>query len=202
MFIVFEGIDGSGKTTQVKLLSQKLDRLKIKHILTSEPSSGAIGQFIRSKEKEYSHKSSRDMTSAAWQMLFWADRIDNYESTINPALEAGKIVICDRYFLSCFSYGGYGVSNNIPNILDGFKSHLKKPDQTFWIDIPVETALARIIERDGKILPHRDNRLDNVRLKYKAAYEDDGLREYFGDIIRIDGSKDKEGVHADIYKFF
>lgn len=99
-FIVLEGPDGSGTTTHAALLGEKLGRIGHDVLLTAEPTTGAIGTFIREQLK----KKSIDSPSAL-QLLFCADRAAHIETVIKPALAAGKTVISDRYVISTLVYG-------------------------------------------------------------------------------------------------
>ncbi len=99
-FIVLEGPDGSGTTTQSKLLAEKFRSMGKEVILTAEPTDSAIGKFIREQLKLKTIPSA-----SALQLLFCADRAAHIETVIKPALEAGKIVISDRYVISTLVYG-------------------------------------------------------------------------------------------------
>ena len=100
-FIVFEGIDGTGKSTQIKLLANTLVKLGHKVVLTREPTEGVYGQKIRALYQ------NRSAVSASEELeLFIKDRREHIESVIKPALEAGNVVLCDRYFLSTAAYQG------------------------------------------------------------------------------------------------
>ena len=101
IFIVIEGLDGSGKTTQASFLAKKLEKTH-KVLLTAEPSIGKIGTFIR----EGCLYEDKRLPTEAEALLFAADRIEHMHSEIKPALDEGKLVICDRYIYSSLAYQG------------------------------------------------------------------------------------------------
>lgn len=166
-FIVFEGIDGSGKTTQARLLIGKLGLLGHSIIFTHEP------------YKNVDLKYMEDLNPEERQKLFIEDRREHLEEIILPALELGKVVICDRYFLSTLAYG---ISEDIElekliamheEIL-GDKFIL--PDQIFVLDVPEEEAMKRLI---GKKLPlghfEKSEKLKKIRGIYSKFCGDGKL---------------------------
>ena len=139
-FIVLEGIDGSGSTTQVGLLVQSL-RQSISVGDTYEPSKGAIGLFIRDI---LSGEIKTDPEALA--LLFAADRRDHLEKEIRPAVEKSEWIICDRYFLSSLAYQSQKCSIDwVCQINDG----ILIPDLTILIDLPASEALKRVDERSS-----------------------------------------------------
>ncbi|MBM4325539.1 MAG: dTMP kinase [Deltaproteobacteria bacterium] len=134
-FFVFEGIDGSGKTTQARLLADRLEALGLTALRTAEPSDGPVGRLIRSAStRPGPHEEAR---------LFAKDRNYHVEQIIIPALRRGVTVISDRYLYSSVAYqGARGVA--IKEILSLNSGFLVKPDIIFLLLAPVETALARI----------------------------------------------------------
>ena len=134
-FIVVEGIDGSGKTTQVELLVRRMEKKGLKAIKTSEPSEGPIGLSIRSLTSRISpHEEAH---------LFAKDRRYHVEHEIIPALNAGTHVVSDRYLHSSLAYqGARGAS--IERILEWNKTIALKPDAIFFMEIPIDIALLRI----------------------------------------------------------
>ena len=134
-FIVFEGIDGSGKSTQAKLLARRLEDLGIPVLLTAEPSDGPVGRIIRSlTTRPEAEEEAR---------LFTEDRRDHVERVILPALVEGRTVICDRYVHSSVAYqGARGVDQAA--ILSAQRLFAPQPDVIFLLEIPAKIALARI----------------------------------------------------------
>jgi len=138
LFIVFEGIDGCGKSTQVELLANKLRRQGKQVVTLSEPTAGRWGQKIRD-----SARSKGSLSPEEELELFIKDRKEDIKNNIKPALEAGQIVILDRYFYSTLAYqGARGLDMN--EIRAKHDKFVIKPDIVFILDVPVSQALKRI----------------------------------------------------------
>lgn len=139
--ITFEGIDGCGKSTQVRLLRERLDREKIPCLATREPGGTAAGESIRRVLLRDDHPLNVETEI----MLYMAARSELVRQVILPALEAGLTVICDRYIDSSIAYQGYGGGGDlgwIHNLNETVTGGLM-PDITFLLDISVEEALQR-----------------------------------------------------------
>jgi len=144
MFITLAGIEGSGKTTQIKKIADYLESRKQPYILTREPGGTEIGKKIRAILLD---PESKGLSSKAELLLYAADRAHHIESVIIPALESGKFVICDRFMDCTTAFQGYGRGIDIALIekihdivLEGLK-----PDITFLLDIDPEAGLNRAI---------------------------------------------------------
>ena len=140
LFIVFEGIDGSGKTTQAELLAEKLTSIQQSNIIIREPGGTPLGESIR---KEL--KSNPNLDPVTQLFLFSACRTELIKDVINPNLEEGHIVICDRYIFSTIAYQGHAEGLNIAyieNMIDLSTGGLT-PDIVIFIDTPVEIAKKR-----------------------------------------------------------
>lgn len=149
LFIVMEGIDGSGKSTQAEMLSEKLAGQGHETLLTAEPSKGKWGRKIREI------LGGDQMPTGEEQLeLFLKDRADDAEQNILPALAAGKIIIMDRYWFSNAAYQGAMGLDPAYILEENMKRKFPVPDRVYFIDIPVETALERIGKRN------RDNERD------------------------------------------
>jgi dTMP kinase len=135
LFIVFEGIDGSGKTTQAKMLADRLAARGVRVLFTAEPSDGSVGVYIKSlRMRAQPEEEAR---------LFTEDRRDHLQRTIIPALEQGKTVICDRYVYSSAAYqGARGIDPR--SILAENSEFALKADITFLLEVGVELAMERI----------------------------------------------------------
>lgn len=159
MFIVLEGIDGSGTTTQAGLLQEYFQKKNIPVFLTAEPSESAIGKNIR-KILESHEK----ISPLAFQFLFCADRAEHVESEILPALERGDVVITDRYYLSTIAYASLiGKSEYFREVSKIFP----EPDLTIFLDIAPKVALGRIDDRgEGKELFEKEEFLEKIRAAY------------------------------------
>ena len=188
-FIVLEGLDGSGQSTQAALLADFLIKKGYNVVLTKEPTlEFEAGEKIRkvlNKELE--------MNKKELQELFAQDRKEHLENTIIPALKEGKTVISDRYFFSTFAYG---VSDGLDlewliEINNGFLY----PDLTFLLKVNPQICMERIISRGKKIaIFEKKEKLANVWETYKI------LPQRFKDIYIIDGEKSIENVFAFIKK--
>lgn len=139
--IVFEGVDGSGKSTQVELLARKLSKKGLEFVTLREPTKGKWGVKIRELSK------SQDSIAPEEELeLFVKDRKENVRQNILPALKAGQVVILDRYYYSTLAYqGARGISSE--KIRQQHKSFAPRPDIVFILDVPVGLGLRRIIGR-------------------------------------------------------
>lgn len=137
MFITFEGIDYSGKSTQIKLLADRLAKNNYRVQVLREPGGTEIGETIRQLLLD---KKNTRMTAASELFLFSASRSQLVEEVINPALKSGIIVICDRFFDSTTAYQGFGreISIDVIDAINKYATNGLLPEQTFFIDIPVE----------------------------------------------------------------
>jgi len=136
-FIVLEGGDGSGKTTQAKVLCSTLRGGGYRVHPTAEPSRSTAGRLIR-RRILHGKKTSPEVEA----LLFAADRFLHLESEILPALAAGKIVVCDRYMYASFAYqGAQGVDSQWLREINRFAT---KPDLALYLDVPAETGMSRI----------------------------------------------------------
>jgi dTMP kinase len=148
-FISFEGIEGCGKTTQIALLSEYLQKRSIKHTVTREPGGTAVGDGIR---KILLNSETIHLTAASELLLFYSSRSQNIQEKIKPALERNEIVICDRYYHASMAYQGYGRGIPLEFIqkLTDLVCAPYRPDVTFLLDIEPETGLARARARNHK----------------------------------------------------
>lgn len=139
-FIAFEGLDGSGKSTQIELLASSLRELGHDVVVTGEPGGTDLGDEIRSLLLDGYEMSARTET-----LLFLANRSNHVERVIRPALEAGKIVICSRYTGSTLSFQGYGRGLSLDDLtaLNDFATEGLAPDLTIWLDVPVDVSSSR-----------------------------------------------------------
>jgi dTMP kinase len=170
-FIVIEGLDGSGKTTQAKLLTAKLSRSH-NAVYTAEPSHGKIGAFIRNRCL-YSEKRLSSTTEA---LLFAADRIEHVENEIKPALADSKLVICDRYVYSSLAYQG-SADLSVDWIAD-INKHALKPDLAVFIDLAPEKVLQRLNRRKSVMENlETQQQVRDVYMQFVAK----------GDLTRING---------------
>ncbi|MFH1402279.1 MAG: dTMP kinase [Patescibacteria group bacterium] len=141
MFITLEGGEGSGKTTQMVKIGKFLESKGSKYIVTREPGGTEIGAQIRRIVK---NKNNTDLTPEAELLLYMADRVQHIQEIIAPALTAGKVVLCDRYYDSTSVYQGTarGLELNLINQLHSL-FYVPIPDITFLLDLSPEIGLLR-----------------------------------------------------------
>lgn len=183
VFIVIEGLDGSGKTTQARLLAKKLSK-KYNIFLTTEPSRGKIGSYIR----EYYLYEKQRLPTDVEALLFAADRLEHVKKEVVPALDEGKLVICDRYLHSSLAYqGSSGLSIDW---IRGINSKALQPDIGIFIDLAPEVVLKRL-NRKRSVMETLETQ-QKVREIYLKFVEN-------GELVRIDGDKPKEDVATNLY---
>ena len=143
-FITLEGIEGSGKTSSIKSITDLLDNQNTSYVVTREPGCSSIGNELRSILLD----TNTEISSEVELMLMLADRKDHVEKVILPNLEAGNWVISDRFMDSSFAYQGGGRKLD-KNIIDSFSRNLNLPipDLTLLFDVPVEISLSRVKAR-------------------------------------------------------
>ena len=141
-FITFEGCEGSGKSTQLKMLSAYLDKAGITYIMTREPGGSPIAEDIRKIILDGKNTAMCDECEA---MLYAASRIQHLKEKVIPALEEGKLVICDRYVDSSLAYQGYARGLGLGYVADINKKafELATPDLTVFLNISPEKAFER-----------------------------------------------------------
>jgi dTMP kinase len=142
-FLTFEGIEGSGKSTQAALLKDFLEERGLDVLVTREPGGSPIGEQIRSILLD---PDNRGMVPLAELLLYEASRCQHVEAVIRPALEDGKTVICDRFFDASTAYQGYarGLGIEMVEELNLVATGGRKPDLTVVLDLPVDIGLKRL----------------------------------------------------------
>lgn len=142
LFITFEGIDGCGKTTQIELLKESLEKKGYTVLLTREPGAKGLGEKLREILLNYDGEVSSNCES----FLFLADRAQHIDTIIKPAIDKGVIVLCDRHTDSTVAYQGYGRLLDLEQIyqLNKIATNGIIPDITFILDIDIDTSLQRI----------------------------------------------------------
>jgi len=181
-FIVIEGLDGSGKTTQAKLIAARLSRSH-NAIYTAEPSQGKIGTYIR----EACLYGENRLLNTVEALLFAADRIEHVENEIKPALAEGRLVLSDRYVYSSLAYqGSAGLSTAW---ISEINKHALKPDFAVFIDVLPEDVLQRLRRRRSVMENLETQR--KVREIYMQYVEK-------GELSRINGNKSMKEVAEDL----
>ncbi|MDX2076849.1 MAG: dTMP kinase [bacterium] len=164
MFITFEGVDGSGKTTQIAQFASYLRELKHHVLTTREPGGTAIGDQIRGVLLD--NKESEDMHPRAELLLFCASRAQLVEQIIVPHLQNGGVVLCDRFIDSTYAYQGYGHGLNLDTLrhIITFATGGLSPDVTVFLDISPKKALER--RAKATLFGEAYNRLDDMALPF------------------------------------
>lgn len=149
MFITFEGIEGSGKSTQAKLLKEFLLKQGHEVTLTREPGWGALGRLIR---KMLLEEKDLELDPLAELYLFCADRTQHVRDFIKPKLKEGQVVICDRFTDSTIAYQGYGrkLDLNLVEKVSKAAALGLEPRITILLNLPVMLGLSRLEKRGGK----------------------------------------------------
>lgn len=169
--ICIEGVDGSGKTTQAKMLVRNLRGKNYDAVYTTEPSAGKIGALIRGFV--LSRKSRVPIALEA--LLFAADRVDHVETEVEPLLKQGKIVVCDRYLFSSLAY--QGAAGLDLHWMDCINKFALKPDLTLFLDVSPDVAISRlkrkksVMETLGNLVKVRDSYLDLVQQRRMVALD-------------------------------
>ena len=197
IFISFEGPDGSGKTTQIKRLSDYCRNNGFEIVATREPGGTPISEKIRNIILE---NSNAEMSDTAEALLFAASRAQHVEQLIKPALEAGKIVICDRFMDSSIAYQGYGreLGDGV-RMINEFAVQGIQPDMTFFMDLDPEIGKKRVLA-EGE-----PDRLENEALLFhRKVYEgylklSEIYRERY---IRIDANRAVDEISDEIIGIF
>ncbi len=148
-FITFEGADGCGKTTQIKLVKNMLDEKNIANILTLEPGDTDLGKSLREILLHY----DKPVASSAEMFLYLADRAQHVKSVIDVALKEKKIVLCDRYTDSTVAYQGYARGEDIEqiNCLNKIATDNLEPDLTIVFDVDSKIAQQRVGEEKDRL---------------------------------------------------
>lgn len=197
IFITLEGPDGSGKTTALKAIFEELKTLTDKQIVsTREPGGSPIAEKIREIILDTAHTEMDARTEA---LLYTASRRQHLVERVLPVLEAGDIVLCDRFVDSSIAYQGYarGIGETGIFKINDFATDGVQPDLTLYIDVPAEVGLRRIQKGMGT---REFNRLDQEKQsfhdKVRAGYLNIA-RENPTRIVTIDGTQTPEEVVAD-----
>ena len=182
-FIVFEGIDGGGKSTQIKLASKYFEEKGYVVELHMEPTDGEIGSLLWS----YMRSENRSFEPETEALLFAADRIE-HGKTISKAIEDGKVVISDRYLHSSLAY--QGAARVDPPWMKSLNKHAKKPDLVVLLDIDPGKSLMRVSDRAKTVFEELEY-LKKVRTEYLRYAE-------LGELEVVDASKSIEEVQSQI----
>jgi len=186
MFLVLEGLDGSGTSTQKQRLAAWLSERGHTVHTTAEPSDGPVGRLIRSTLRR--EPGSPSPTTLPW--MFAADRADHLAREIEPALGRGEVVLCDRYLHSSLAYQSLALPLDRVWQLN---ADFRVPHLTLFVDVPAEVSMARIDARgEAKELFEEQGRLEAIRDSYHRVLA--RLRERGDRIVTVDGQGSRDHV--------
>jgi dTMP kinase len=199
MFITFEGPEGSGKTIQARLLAEYLRSRDLPVLLTREPGGTEIGDQIRSVLHDTRNTA---MLPAAEILLYSASRAQIVGQVIRPALEAGQIVLCDRYADSTLAYQGYGRRLGLQTLrlVTAFATGGLVPDLTIYLDISVEAGLRRkqVAFQSGQGEWNRmDQQSTDFYRRVREGYLDMAAQEP-GRWALVNADRDIQEIHAEV----
>ena len=195
-FITFEGCDGCGKSTQLKMLSAYLTEKGIAHVFTREPGGGKISEAIR--EILLSGK-NMEMTDECEALLYAAARVQHLHDRVQPALAEGKLVICDRYVDSSLAYQAYArnLGEEFVRQINAYALEHYLPDATVFIDLTPEDAFKRKHGAD------ENDRLEQAGMAFhRRVYEgfDTLAKQNPERFIRIDGKQSPQNIFDAVVK--
>lgn len=198
MFITFEGPDGSGKSTVIKKVYEKLSSDGYDIVLTREPGGTPIAEKIRDIILDNSNQAIDARTEA---LLYAASRRQHLVEKIWPALKEGKIVLCDRFLDSSLAYQGGARNLGIENVLNInlFATENTYPDLTLFFDVSPEIGLSRVSHDKKRVADRLDNENENFHEKVYSAFKDI-VKTYKDRTVIIDASKPLEEVIEATYK--
>ena len=193
--IVFEGVEGCGKTTQIQLCSQWLESLNISVVLTREPGGTELGKDLRRLLLEKSpNKPVGEVTEL---LLYAADRAQHIEEELKPNLATGKYILCDRYTDSTIAYQGYGrgLNMSIINQLNQISTGGLESDLTIWLDVDVEVGLSR--KRGQATLDRIEQETIAFHRRVQQGYTE-LAGSYPSRIMRVDGTSSQDIIQKSI----
>lgn len=190
IFIVLEGIDGAGTTTQATRLAAQLERAGRRAHVTREPSTGPVGRLLREiLVGQHRGPDGRTVSGDAMALLFAADRRDHLDREIEPQLAAGCDVVSDRYLLSSLAYQAAEANRAW---VEGLARNLRTPDITFLLDVPIEVAAERRRKAGRETERYdADQLLARIAQNYRALAHSSSPR-----VVVVDGAPPTEQVTA------
>ncbi len=195
-FITFEGCDGCGKSTQLRMFSEYLTERKIPHIFTREPGGGKISEQIR---EILLNGKNMEMTDECEALLYAAARVQHLSDRVEPALAKGELVICDRYVDSSLAYQAFarGLGKDFVEKINAFALEKYLPDVTVFIDLTPEDAFKRKHGAD------ENDRMELAGMDFhKRVYEGykTVAKEQPDRVVCVDGRKTPQEIFDDILR--
>jgi dTMP kinase len=191
--ISFEGIDGSGKSTQINLLSNWLSEKKIEFIIVREPGGTSISERIRDILLD---KKNLQLCSESESFLFLSARTQLVTEVIRPALKSGKFVICDRFIDSTMAYQGYGRGMDLFQIeaMNNMAIGECVPGQTFLLDVDIENSIQRRTDSE-------DDRMESAGIEFLRKVREGYIKlssQFSNRITLLDSTEDKGSIFKKI----
>lgn len=188
ILIAIDGIDGAGKTTQVRLLESALVRLGETVMVSKEPTDGEWGQKLRNSAFAGRLPPEEELDA------FIRDRQDHLKTKVIPALESGSVVILDRYYFSTIAYQGILV-DDYKTIEQQIRANVVVPDAAYWVDLPTDLAVSRVAARDGKgnLFEHKDDLANAAKIFASISAVDPVFR-------KVNGTMSPDLLHQHIIK--
>ncbi len=198
MFITFEGPDGSGKSTIIKKIHEKLVGEGYNIVLTREPGGTPIAEKIRNIILD---NENQELDARSEALLYAASRRQHLVEKIWPALKEGKIVLCDRFIDSSIAYQGGGRNIGVENVLNVnlFATENTYPDLTIFFDVSPEIGLARVSHDKKRVADRLDNENENFHDKVYETFKEI-VKNNPNRIVSIDASKSIDEVFDATYK--
>lgn len=190
LFITFEGLDGAGKSTQIRKVKDIFEKKGYEVVLTREPGGTEISEKIR---KIILDNENEEMSFVTEALLYAASRAQHVHEKIKPALQAGKVVISDRYVHSSIAYQGYGRGLGADKIMDinSYAIDSIMPDISFFILLPSDKAMERLKSSNREL-----DRLEVEEIDFFKTIEDgyNRIAENYDNIVKIDASKSVDDI--------
>lgn len=193
-FITYEGCDGCGKSTQLRMLNEYLTKNGIPHIFTREPGGGKISEAIR---EILLNGKNAEMTDECEALLYAAARAQHLSDRVEPALSEGKLVICDRYVDSSFAYQAYarGLGEEFVGKINAFALEKYRPNITIFIDLTPEAAFRRKHGAD------ENDRLEQAGMAFHRRVYEGYKRLAMNEpdrIVSVDGNKTPQQIFENV----
>lgn len=197
LFITIEGGDGAGKSTQIDNIRKYFDKLGYECLITREPGGTQIGEKLREILLDPANK---EMSKVTEMMIYAASRAQHVSETITPALQEGKIVICDRFIDSSIAYQSFGrdLGEAVQKVND-FAIDGVMPDITFWMDINPIQGRERIGKREDPKLDRLEQEKMDFHFKVYEGYKSISLNQP-SRVKRIDATRTIEEIKDEIYR--
>ena len=203
LFVTFEGLDGSGKSTQMRMLAARLRDSGETVVEMVEPGGTRVGREIR---RILLAPANQNLGPTAEMLLYFAARAQNVDEVLEPALALGHIVLCDRWTDSTLAYQGHGrrLGESVVRELDAIACRGRKPDLTVWVDVDLDTSLGRAAARN------RDEAIDETRMdEQEIAFYHRALEAYRslaasepGRFRRVEGTGAVDEVFERVWALF